>query len=417
MDTTLRSLFARLFDRDRVLARARKLGAIERVRALHPFDVVLALVACASGDEHRSVATARRMYHRLTGFMPEESSFYERLRPGLDEVTWEMFLDTLARSNRVQRRQIARALGVRVRDVRAVDGSRVTLSARAAAEFPSTDAKLGGFKVTATLSILHDLLLVAHVTDARQHDRKAFSLPEDLRRVLWLADRGYSDHRLFAQIADGGGFFVIRLKSSSEPTVTKIRSGLAARHLQVPLARTLPVFGVVDLDADFNVARGQRRFRVVGIPVAKNKQGNPDWIWLATNLPASVSAETVGAMYRLRWCVETLFRSLKSVGRLDELSSGKPVIVRIFIAATLVGLVVSQTLCAAMRAERPRCEPSLHRVFALLLANMAVLALAVLSRTLAVVLPGFIAALWREGLNPNPGRPYALRRHLATVGT
>lgn len=414
MDTTLRSLFARLFDRERVLARARKLGAIERVRALHPFDVVLALVACASGDEHRSVATARRMYHRLTGFMPEESSFYERLRPGLDEVTWEMFLDILSRANRVQRRQIARALGVHVRDVRAIDASRVTLPARAASDFPSTDAHLGGFKVTATLSVLHDLLLVAHVTDARQHDRKAFSLPDDLRGVLWLADRGYADHKLFAQIADGGGFFVIRLKSSSEPTVTTIRSGLAACHLHEPLARAL-VFGVVDLDADFNVARTQRTFRVVGIPVAKNKQGNPDWIWLATNLPVSVPAETVGAMYRLRWCVENLFRSLKSVGRLDELSSGKPAIVRIFIAATLVGLVLSQAICAAMRAERPRCEPSLHRVFALLLANLALLSAAVARGQLRRLLPGFVAALWREGLNPNPGRPYAFHRHLATV--
>ncbi len=236
------------------------------------------------------------------------------------------------------------------------------------------------------------------------------------RGVLWLADRGYSDHRLFAQIADGGGSFVIRLKSCSEPTVTTIRSGLAKRHLRGPLERSLPVFGVVDVDACFNVARAQRTFRVVGIPVAKNKQGDPDWIWLATNLPQSVPAEVVGAMYRLRWCVENLFRSLKSVGRLDELSSGKPVIVRIFIAATLVGLVVSQSICAEMRAERPRCEPSLHRVFALLLANMAVLALAALSQTLALVLPGFIAALWREGINPNPGRPYALHRHLATVG-
>lgn len=416
MDTTLRSLFARLFDRERVLNRARELGAIERVRALHPFDVVLAVVACASGDEHRSVATARRTYHRLTGFMPQESSFYDRLRPGLDKVTWEMFIETLSRANRVQRKQIAKALGLRVRDVRAIDASRVTLPARAVADFPSTDAHLGGFKVTATLSVLHDLLLAAHVTDARQHDRKAFSLPDDVRGVLWLADRGYSDHRLFAQIADGGGSFVIRLKSSSTPTVTKIRSGLAQRHLRAPLERSLPVFGVVDLDASFNVGGAQRTFRVIGIPVAKNKQGNPDWVWLATNLPESVSAETVGAMYRLRWSVETLFRSLKSVGRLDELASGKPVIVRIFIAATLVGLVISQALCAAMRAERPRCEPSLHRVFSLLLSNMAALAQAAVSRTLSLVLPGFIAALWREGVNPNPGRPYALRQHLATVG-
>jgi putative transposase len=415
MDTTLRSLFARLFDRDRVLDRARQLGAVERVRALHPFDVILALVACASGDEHRSVATARRMYHQLTGFMPQESSFYERLRPGLDEVAWEMFIDTLARANRVQRRQIARTLGLRVRDVRAIDASQVTLPARAAAHFPSTDAHLGGFKVTATLSVLHDLLLAAHVTDARQHDRKAFSLPDDTRGVLWLADRGYSDHRLFAQIADACGSFVIRLKSCSEPTVTKIRSGLAQRHLHAPLERSLPVFGVVDLDACFNVGRAQRTFRVVGIPVAKNKQGDPDWIWLATNLPDSVSAESVGAAYRLRWCVENLFRSLKSVGRLDELASGKPAIVRIFIAATLVGLVLSQAICAAMRAERPRCEPSLHRVFALVLANLTLLITAVAQGELRRMLPSFIVALWREGLNPNPGRPYALRRHLSAV--
>jgi hypothetical protein len=104
------------------------------------------------------------------------------------------------------------------------------------------------------------------------------------------------------------------------------------------------------------------------------------------------------------------------LSRLDELASGKPVIVRIFIAATLVGLVISQAICAAMRAERPRCEPSLHRVFALILVNIAVLVNAVVLGTLRQVLPSFIAALWREGLNPNPGRPYAFRRHLATVG-
>ena len=419
-DTMLRLLFARLFDRERELVRARKLGAVSRVRSLHPFDVVLALVASASRDEHRSVATARRRHHRLTGFVPQEHCFFERLRPGpgLEEVTWEVFVDVLPRANRVQRRQIARAFGLRVRDVRAVDGSRVTLPTRAAAEFPSTDEHLGGFKIAATLSILHDLLPTAHVTDARQHGRKAFSLPDDTRGVLWLADRGYSDHGLFAQTADGAGSFVTRLESSSEPKVTKIQSGLAKRHLRVPLARSLPVFGVVDAyaDGDFNVARSQRTFRGVGNPVTKNKQGEPDWTWLATHLPGRVAAETIGAMCRLRWCVENLFRSPRSVGRLDELSSDKRVVVRLFIAATLVGLVPGQAICARMRAARPHWEPSLHRVFALLLANIEVLAHAVLARTLSIVLPTFIAALWREGINPNPGRPYALRRHLATVG-
>src|SRR5262249_44822446 len=161
--------------------------------------------------------------------------------------------------------------------------------------FPSTESKLGGFKITATLSVLEDLLVSAHVTDARRHDRKAFELPKVVTSVLYLLDRGYADHQLFAQIDDGKGYFIIRLKSRSQPTIETIRSGLAARYCGERLERALPVYGVVDLDARFTVGRSElRTFRVIGIPVVQNKAGDPDWIWLATNLPSHVDAGTVG---------------------------------------------------------------------------------------------------------------------------
>ena len=87
------------------------------------------------------------------------------------------------------------------------------------------------------------------------------------------------------------------------------------------------------------------------------------------------------------------------------------------IAATLVGWALTQLICAAMRIERPRCEPSQYRVFALLLANLGSLVetAAAGRRALLARLEAFRAALWREGVNPNPGRPYARERHLATV--
>ena len=417
--TTLTPVLARLFDRDEVLREARRLGAVKRDRLLHVWDVLLAMVRCAIGDEHRSVASARRQFFDLTGIMPEESSFYDRLTPAFADLAWQMFLRVLARANRVQRKRVAKALGVHVRDVRVVDASVVTLPARAAAHFPSTDAKHGGFKLTATLSVLEDLLVSAHITDARRHDRKAFKLPADHRGVLWICDRGYSDHTLFAQIADGRGYFLIRLKTSSMPTITAIRSGLAKAHRKKSFTPELPYYGVVDLDARFQVGRTQSRvFRVVGIPVAQLKSGAPGYIWLATNLPDRVAAETVGAFYRLRWTVENLFRVLKSVGRLDELRSGKPAVIRAFIAATLVGWALTQVICAAMRTERRRCEPSEYRVFALLLANLGSLVEAAAAGRAAFRerLAAFCAALWREGVNPNPGRPYARERHLAAVG-
>lgn len=265
--------------------------------------------------------------------------------------------------------------------------------------------------------MLEDVLVSAHITDARRHDRKAFELPADRGGVLWIADRGYADHRLFAEIADGGGYFLARLKTSSLPTLAKIRSGVAMKHLDERLTPDLPVWGV-DVNARFQVGRTKSRlFRVVGIPVARCKNGDPGYIWLATNLPDRVAAETIGAFYRLRWAVENLFRVLKSVGRLDELRSGKPAVIRAFIAATLVGWALTQLICAAMRTERPRCEPSQYRVFALMLANLGSLveAAAVGRRVLRERLETFRAALWREGVNPNPGRPYARERHLATV--
>jgi putative transposase len=416
--TTLAPVFARLFDREALLREARRLGAVKRDRMLHVWDVLLAMVRCAVGDEHRSVATARRQFFDLTGVMPEESSFYDRLTPAFADLAWQTFLRVLASANRAQRKRVAKALGVHVRDVRVVDASVVTLPDRAKAAFPSTDAKHGGFKLTATLSVLEDLLVSAHITDARRHDRKAFELPADRRGVLWICDRGYSDHTLFAQIADGRGYFLVRLKTSSLPTITAIRSGLAKAHRNKPLTPELPFYGSVDLDARFRVGRTQSRvFRVVGIPVAQLKSGEFGYIWLATNLPDRVAAETVGAFYRLRWAVENLFRVLKSVGRLDELRSGKPAVIRAFIAATLVGWALTQVICAAMRAERRRCEPSEYRVFALLLANLGSLVTAAAAgrRGLRERLAAFRTALWREGVNPNPGRPYARERHLATV--
>jgi putative transposase len=413
---TLAPVFAHLFDRDALLLEARRLGAVKRDRMLHVWDVLLAMVRCAIGDEHRSVATARRQFFDLTGVMPEESSFYDRLTPAFADLAWQAFLRVLASANRVQRKMVAKSLGVHVRDVRVVDATVVTLPARAAAHFPSTDSKHGGFKITATLSVLEDLLVNAHITDARRHDRKAFELPADLRGVLWICDRGYSDHNLFAQIADGRGYFLVRLKTSSTPTITAIRSGLANTHRNKAFTPELPFHGVVDLDARFQVGRSKSRvFRVVGIPVAQQKSGTPGYIWLATNLPNRVAVETVGAFYRLRWAVENLFRVLKSVGRLDELRSGKPAVIRAFIAATLVGWALTQTICAAMRAERPRCQPSEYRVFALVLANLGSLVEAAASGRgeFRDRLQSFCSALWREGVNPNPGRRYARERHLS----
>lgn len=95
MTTTLIELFKSTFLRGAILDWARESGAVHRLRLIHPQDFVLALVGCALGDEERSIATARRLFDRIVGFMPEESSFYDRFTVEMARLLRRLFLHAL----------------------------------------------------------------------------------------------------------------------------------------------------------------------------------------------------------------------------------------------------------------------------------------------------------------------------------
>ena len=60
-------------------------------------------------------------------------------------------------------------------------------------------------------------------------------------------------------------------------------------------------------------------------------------------------------------------------------------------------------------------KPSLYRVMTLLLGYLPAIAAALGTNRLRTVMSAFEAALWREGVNPNPGRPYATDRYAREV--
>jgi putative transposase len=412
MLTTLRQMFTNTFNKNDVLQWAREVGAVQRLRDIHPADLCLAVTHCAMGDETRSIATARRAFFTNTGYMPEESSFYGRFTEGSVALMKHLFERALVTTTREQRQALAAALkGSGLVDIEAIDGSQITLPASASDAFPSTSPDHGGVKLTATLSVLFQTIIAITVTDAKIHDRKALKLARWLHGVLLLLDRGYADHRLWATIAERKGFFLTPLKSTTMPKITAIRSGLGKAHVGEVLSGNLRYQGTVDVDAEFKVRKGGRRtFRVIRVPVCHNL---PDggWeeidLWFVTNLsPEQFSPEQVATIYRYRWEVEQLFRTLKMVGRLDHLRSANPNVIHTFIYATLLGMVLAHHICALMRRCRPDIEPSPYRVTALLLMYLPSIIIAIGTRKQSTVLDAFQSALWREGANPNPGRPY-----------
>jgi len=416
------ALFNTFFDAPGVLTLAKEIGAVVRIRKIRPLEFCTALTSCALGDEVRSIATARRAYNKITGYMPEESSFYDRFTDKMVVLMRQLFQRALDSCTEEHRSNLAKLLGsAGILDMLAVDGSQVTLPASAAQTLPSTCKEHGGFKLTATLSVLYQNIVGVRMTDAKTHDRKAWKLDRWLHGLLFLFDRGYSDYKLFADIDDRKGFFLTPLKKSARPVIDAIRSGLGQVHVGATLDRgALPCRGVVDLDASFKPkGRPTKIFRVIRLRVPSRQRGASSPfadIWLVTNLPVTIfSAEQLCLLYRFRWEVEYLFKVLKTVGRLDHLKTQSLPVIGCFVFATLLGLVLSQDICARMRRHRPDLEPSLMRVNMLLLSYLQPLADAASSGCLAEVVERFVDALWREGRNPNPGRPYRSTLYAAEI--
>ena len=261
------------------------------------------------------------------------------------------------------------------------------------------------------MSILFQRIREIVITDAKQHDSKALGVISKVAGRLLLLDRGYASIRRFFNIEKGHGYFATPLKSNWTGTIVRIRSGLGQRHVGKPLDDDRPYRGTVDLDVSFRLSKSRRvTFRVVCVSGWRRlPDGGSEVvdIWLLTNLaPEQFSAEDVSSLYRYRFEIEQLFRVLKTVGRLDQLNSSKPEVFESFMYATLLGIVLAHDICAQMRRVRPSVEPSPHRVTALVLGTLPDIIRVLGTPEEETELASFEQALWREGVNPNPGRPY-----------
>lgn len=411
MHSAVVDTFQSMFDPETVLAKAKDFGAVKRMREIHPAHFIASLVACAMGDEKRSIATARRQYGVIAGNTPEESSFYDRFTAPMAKLTRSLAVDGFSQCNRHERRALAAVLrGTGLIDVQAIDGTQITLPREAADEFPSTNDDHGGIKLTATLSVLYQTVDKVTCTDARTHDRRALRLDRWLHGRLLLMDRGYYDHALFKTIEDRGGSFLVPLKSTAKPKIVRIYQGLGQRHVGACATDGLPYRGIVDMDVSLALkGGGSYECRAIRVPiVTTDKAGvsKKTHVWQVTNLDReNFSAEQIALLYRLRWEVESAFKWMKTVGRLDQLKSTNGNVIEAFVFATLLGTVMAQRLCAGMR-EFWGAEPSFHRVTALVLMHMPCILMASGKKAREAAIQALVFALAREGVNPNKGRPY-----------
>lgn len=168
---------------------------------------------------------------------------------------------------------------------------------------------------------------------------------------VYIGDRGYEKYALFNSIIAAGSDYVVRVQQRSLQVVEEravspqaAAAGVLADQV-VAVNRSHPSDAtlrhtvrrvVIQLPAR---AQGERR--------GKERALTQDQLILMTSL-IDVPPEVIGAVYRLRWTIETFFRFFKHVLGLKRLFSNKSAGVQI-----QVGMAIIAALLLALACGRP----------------------------------------------------------------
>ncbi len=156
-------------------------------------------------------------------------------------------------------------------------------------------------------------------------------------------------------IDENDGYFVSRLKKSTNPVITEESREWRGRAIPLEGKQINDVIDdlsrkYIDVEVEAEFKRGQyegthsldtKRFRVVGV----RDEDADDYHLYITNLPRDeFFPADLATLYRCRGEVETLFRELKTQHELDEFDITDPDVVKILLYAALLSLLISREL-------------------------------------------------------------------------
>lgn len=364
---------------------ARASGALVRVRKLHPVQMLEAMLASSSNSGGR-LADALRYLEFQHGVVVDRSSFYKRL-----DATFAQFVhDVMTRvmqSRAIEEHPELDGVLSGLADIWAYDSTSVTLRRALAEVFAvGADSDRAGAKMHAGFSLRSNAVIRPVISPRKTSDERGIDLGRDLEDVLVILDRGYSRHRLFGDIEANGGFYLTRLKTSTNPRIERVHNnGAAVRQdgenmtLDEALdAEVLVMTGIIDVDVALSLGKpATLASRVVGVPVVEEDGSEKTW-WYLTNLPrGSYPPEMIRELYRLRWQVELLWKTLKGRFRLDDVKALTDHNVRLIMESAVLAYFLSLGVLHATTTPAERKKLTVGRMallFPFMVAGLAQLA-------------------------------------------
>jgi IS4 transposase len=395
---------------------------VKRQRKVDPYHFVLALVFGFALGPERTIAGLRRAFLSISNVRLVNSSFFDRFTDRLVRLMAELAAVVIERTAAGVPRDLTGPFKA-LSGLLAIDSTLIHLHDLLQDTFPGSRHNTKAAVKLHTVMNATAWRASVWITDGRASDVRSLKIGEWVKNKLLLLDCAYFSYALFERIRLNSGLFVVPLPAYVNPEIRSVAAGperAEGKRLREVVARfrgpVLDVDGIATYRWSAQRRAGARRsgvFRYVGI---RNEATGELWL-CATNLPRDrFSAEAVASIYRARWLVELLFKSLKNDLNMDQIPTTKPEVAQCLIYASLIAWAVSNALreeIAATAAEPKRVTPQrwarLVRVFAPDLLKIAGAPRSKLATYLAACVE---RVLRTEAIDPHRARATTLSRAL-----
>ena len=303
-------------------ALGKRVGFCRRRRELTPYRLCLGLVEAMGVAKVESIADIQRSYNALSAsnvqYKPLHNQLAKRQFPVFMRGVCAYLLEQLAVK---ALRFSPDSAFARFERIELQDGTSFALKPSLSQSYPGrfTRVSPAAVELHVSLDLLTEQPREITLTPDVHSEAQYLPAPESLNNCLVIGDRGYFKKTYLRDVADHGGFFIIKGKANMTPTIItavtddgvsrKRWENKSLKHIRAKLLKTK----TMDMDVQWpdKASVIQSRMIVSWSPQTKAYQ------YLMTNLPRDeFSAQQVMDAYRLRWQIELLFKEWKSYANL-----------------------------------------------------------------------------------------------------
>lgn len=308
----------------------------------------------------KTLEALRKRYCTISAEKLAPSSFHDRLTKNLVpflQAVFEHLLTTIVRS------EMPRKVLDSFADVLVIDSTIVRLLDSLADIFPGAGMP-AGVKISTVMSVATDNLRRISIYAGKRAEIKTLKLGAWVKNHLLMFDLGYFKFASFERIQRLGGHYISRLHGNADPKIVAVNKSCRGRSISLlgkRIRECLPSLkrGILDLMVETSLSkkvRGEKItypyvMRLVGILDEESQEYH---LYLTDLPPETFPAERIAELYRGRWCVELLFKELKSRYALDVISTSDPEIVKALIYSAMILLVISRKLFVGYRDAMAR---------------------------------------------------------------